>query len=79
MGHKHQEKLQNKKALQRLKPLLELERDLHELIFNELLQGRDAALGSTFDVLKVVHRRLTEQVLKEALIVRPDAPLPADA
>lgn len=65
-------RLQAKRCFKRMGTLLELERELHGIILDELMEGKDAALQASYDVLKLVFNRLATQRLKAQLVVKPD-------
>lgn len=66
-------RLQAKRCFGRMASLLELEKELHGIILDELMEGKDAALQATYDVLKLVFNRLATQRLKTQLTVKPDS------
>lgn len=65
-------RLQAKRCFGRMSSLLELEKELHGIILDELMEGKDAALQATYDVLRLVFNRLATQRLKSQLTVKPD-------
>jgi len=68
------ERLRSKKLLQKMVPLLDLEREIHGLILDELKEGRDAALQMTLDILKITHNRMVEKMLAGMLKVQVPEP-----
>lgn len=75
-----QRRLQVKRCFKRMATLLELEKELHGIILDELLEGKDAALQATYDVLKLVFNRLCTKRLQSQLrtgeVTPSDPPAP---